>query len=628
MLIVRDFRHPLLGTGDVNQWLHQSYFFAEHLEFLPLPHLNFLTDDALYPYGVNNVFRPWNFESAYFYSAAYRLFGHGPWLQWYYLISVLLCAALAYAIIGHEWGTTWGLLGALALSFGNFHAISRFPGHYGLAMVHWTTASILLDFVLVRRVVQGRPISLQLLLAKLTILVLAFGHDLGYVCGIALTSSAVTAVWIAVLLLKRLGYSSRAWRGACTDALRTLKRGASQHRLATAFLALSMAVSSVLYLPLVGDVFLAARSVDTGGFHDIGLTTNPCRMLVPIVPGIDHERLLHWFHFDFAEEVFDCRPGAALVVGSLVALAYAWFDKRTRWMVFPFAVLVVLFACFISRWSPLSILPWCAHARANNRFSVALPVLFFGIILSVPWRHLARRRLGVLVWALLGLWVVEVGSAYSYLGQRSSFRFLPDETFYEFNRVISRAPGEAVLEWPFMVVGGNGVGMDLGPFYRFQAGIEGLKAFHHKKTMSGYLGRLYPPQIAPLLTAGWQFLSLPNDPDRLRVTRQRRGLNSAEWSFLEEFFRRNDFCGVIVYVDLLPEETRREFRQRFGMPIAEATLPEAGRVEFIPKPKPWLKDVDRKLGLSLKLPLSCRYPVMEIEGTRATPDVHAPSDVR
>ncbi len=604
VFIVRDLRHPMLGLGDTNQWLYQADYFSKHLDLVPRPRLEFLNDEAFYPYGVNNALRPWNFESCYFYAAARGLFGHGPWLQWYYLAATLLGAGLAYWIVGRECGAAWGLLAALALSFGNFNAVSRFPYHYGYGLVHWTTASILLDFVILRRVVRGVPLSLQLLLAKVACLVLAFGHDLGYVCGMALTSFTVTALWIVAIGCNRLGFSPAAWRGAALTFLADLRRSGSQRPWTAILLSLLVLVAFVLYLPLVGDLFAAVHSLDGDSVCAGSLTTSPLRMFIPIVPGIDGPVLRSWIPSDFVEEVFDLRPGIALVLGGLMALACAFFDRRIRATVVPFALLLILFAGFSADWSPLSALPWCAHARTNNRFSLALPVLLLVMILSVPWKRYRGHRMQVVLGAIVCMWAVEMCSAYAYLGQRTKYLIAPDSSFYEFNKTVSSAPGEAVMEWPFTVAGGNGVGIaELGIFYRFQDGSQALQAFHDKKIMGGYLGRLYPSQIEPLLNAGWHVLSLPDVLDMWRVEKQRRDFAAVEWAFLEEFFRKNDFCGIIVYVDLLPEETVQGFHQRFGPPLAATEFPPAGRLEFIPKPQQWAAEADRDAGRKVKLPL-------------------------
>lgn len=75
-----------------------------------------------------------------------------------------------------------------------------------------------------------------------------------------------------------------------------------------------------------------------------------------------------------------------------------------------------------------------------------------------------------------------------------------------------------------------------------------------------------------------------------------------EWDFIRQFFLLNDFAGILLYQDLLPEETVAGFHARFGEPSAETSVrPGPGRIQFIPKKSSWRRLVDRSKGLSLKL---------------------------
>ena len=91
--------------------------------------------------------------------------------------------------------------------------------------------------------------------------------------------------------------------------------------------------------------------------------------------------------------------------------------------------------------------------------------------------------------------------------------------------------------------------------------------------------------------------------------RQRRDFVAGEWEFFSSFFKLNDFCGILLFPDLLPRETVDGFHRRFGKAQAEAELsPGPGPVEFIPKPREWRKLVDPVAGRSLKL----RRPVFSL----------------
>jgi hypothetical protein len=50
--------------------------------------LDLVNDQTLYPLGTNQLFQPWAVERDLFQAALLRLFGHGPWLQLYLLLSL------------------------------------------------------------------------------------------------------------------------------------------------------------------------------------------------------------------------------------------------------------------------------------------------------------------------------------------------------------------------------------------------------------------------------------------------------------------------------------------------------------------------------------------------------------
>jgi hypothetical protein len=118
--------------------------------------------------------------------------------------------------------------------------------------------------------------------------------------------------------------------------------------------------------------------------------------------------------------------------------------------------------------------------------------------------------------------------------------------------------------------------------------------------MGQYFGRLHPSQIEPYLQAGWDKLFFPDSSDVSKATRQARCFRPAEWSFFTDFYKLNDFAGINLYVDLLPEDCVGEFYTRFGTPAAETLVPGAGRVKFIAKSPELRNRVNLPLGAKLK----------------------------
>jgi hypothetical protein len=178
----------------------------------------------------------------------------------------------------------------------------------------------------------------------------------------------------------------------------------------------------------------------------------------------------------------------------------------------------------------------------------------------------------------------------------------PDASFERTMATIAATPGEAVLEWPFCVAAGNGLGTgELCLYYHQQSGLFALRQFHHKKVVGQYFGRLHRSQLAPFRQAGWPQMFFPDVDHPMLATRQRRDFLPGEWRFLADFYRLNDFCGLLIYPDLLDPETVRTIHEVAGPPVAETTYPGVGRVEFIPKTVAWRSGVDPALGRTVRL---------------------------
>lgn len=59
---IGDLRGPVLGIDDRGIWGYCSYYFIHNLSLNPLPHLDLVNNQALYPYGADQVFQPWASE--------------------------------------------------------------------------------------------------------------------------------------------------------------------------------------------------------------------------------------------------------------------------------------------------------------------------------------------------------------------------------------------------------------------------------------------------------------------------------------------------------------------------------------------------------------------------------------
>ena len=100
LLVVKDISRPLFGPGDLAQYGYTVAFFGENLRFTPLPTLDLLNDKVFYPYGVNSVLQPWGIEWNLLSAGLDEVFGRGPWLQLYYLATVLITACRGVPVAG------------------------------------------------------------------------------------------------------------------------------------------------------------------------------------------------------------------------------------------------------------------------------------------------------------------------------------------------------------------------------------------------------------------------------------------------------------------------------------------------------------------------------------------------
>jgi len=96
------------------------------------------------------------------------------------------------------------------------------------------------------------------------------------------------------------------------------------------------------------------------------------------------------------------------------------------------------------------------------------------------------------------------------------------------------------------------------------------------------------------------FLRLPC-PDIHKATRLKSCFNIKEWEFFTKFYELNDFAGINLYVDLLPQECVGEFYNHYGTPVIKTTIPNLGKIEFIQKTAEQRSKVNMKLGRELKL---------------------------
>jgi hypothetical protein len=154
-------------------------------------------------------------------------------------------------------------------------------------------------------------------------------------------------------------------------------------------------------------------------------------------------------------------------------------------------------------------------------------------------------------------------------------------------KTLKAAPGTAVLDWPFCIASANVViTKELCPYYDRVATAYANRRFHEKATVSIYLSRAHPTQFKSWLDAGWEGMFSPDDPTRERSNHETRCFDEEQWQRFDALYRGNDFAGIQLWLDLIPDPCVAMFHERYGEPTAKETLPRFGRVEFIPRSSP------------------------------------------
>lgn len=554
--VVEDFSGPLSDGGDTDFYEYVGYFFANNLTLWPIPHLDLIHNQTFYPYGANHTLLDWGWERDYWYAIGYWLIGRGepgPYLQYYYVYSLLVASLGTFWLLRTPFGNTKALVAGLIVSVFNFYCIWKYPAHLNVSVVHWTTLTMVATYRILYELttINDRFPSPALWLVWVWLHIQVLSQELGYVAGFALTFTTICLPFMAWQLWRRHRPIRLHWEWS--------KRNIGL----LAFIVISL----WLYLPLTLQIFAGAQAYADAPVAMKPVWSHPIRLLIPYLPHFDS--FIFYFQYplgDWFESYGQGSPGLYLVILAGVG----WWTARRQvalWM--PVAVMLVLCLLYHPVWLPtLKLFPWFSFNRHGGRASMVYPVLFMLLALSVRW---PQKRAGrVAFGALLLLMTIEWswGSRYPLYYNPQP----PSASVWNYMRVVRQTPGEAVLDFPFCTIGADGVGDAEGlcPYYQQQNAVFTFRRFHHKKVVGQYWGRLHPNDIQPFLRDRWPVLLQP-----------KHKFTPADWQFLDQFLRQNRFAGINLYPDLLTAEQRQDFYNHFGTPIAQSQLPMAGRVEFL-----------------------------------------------
>lgn len=560
-LAVGNFTLPLSDGNDTDQYEYVGYFFWKNCSFWPFPQLNLTNTQTFYPYGTNQVFLDWGFERDYWYSSWYQCFGGpGPYLQFYYLYSLLVAALGSFALLQARFGPVKGFWFGLIVSVLNVYAIWKFPVHMNICVDHWTVLCLVATYRLLLDVLDQKEISLPFLLLWIWLHVQVLSQELAYVAGFALSFTTITVPLLLVILYRRIPVVRR-WPALLLAYGRTqLVR--HPRRVAGSLVLIGLSVW--LYVPLTLQIAFTAWTFDFEAVPALRAWSHPVRLLMPYVPvPFDSDS----YFGDSFESYGQGSPGLYLTI--LAGIGW-WQIRRqiARWL--PPVLLLGLCLLYHPVLLPtLKVFPWFSFNRHGGRASLIYPVLLGLLALPVNWPR--QRTFRVIGAMLLVLMAVEW-----YVG----FHLRPllpvnvaSKSLIQYCAVVRQQPGVAVLDWPFCTVGADGTGAKEGlcPYYMEQNAVFTFRRFYDKSGVGQYFGRLHPNQIQPFLRDGWPRLLTPG-----------RLFTEQDWAFLDDFLQKNKFAGINLYPGLLTPEQVTAFYRHYGKPIAETRFPAAGRVVFIP----------------------------------------------
>jgi hypothetical protein len=140
--------------------------------------------------------------------------------------------------------------------------------------------------------------------------------------------------------------------------------------------------------------------------------------------------------------------------------------------------------------------------------------------------------------------------------------------FIDHMESVAQAPGEAILDWPFCFMGGNGNGVCA----KWElAGAWANRKFHQKKVLGTYFARLPNNSVDFYNRFGLQDLV---------IKQARECLTREELDYLKLFYEYYDFAGMHLYADVIPHDCLLEIVQVFGQPQRIVPFPNMGPVHY------------------------------------------------
>ncbi|WP_460472803.1 hypothetical protein [Emticicia fontis] len=599
VFFIRNFSLPLTGGGDVDEWEYVGYFLAENIHFDIFPQIALQQNQTFYPFGTTQAFSDWSLESNYWFAFFYKNWGHGAWLNYYYVLSLITSFLGSYLLLKKEFGQNKAFFVGFVVTFFNFYALNKYPHHFNHSTIHWTILSIFSDFILTKRIIQRESISLKWVFLKAFLLIATLGMNLGYICGFALTSFVLSLFVVAVILIKRYLKKENQLGTYFNNWGKELKNGIGLYTL----VAIPPLLLLYFYLPIVWQIYKESQSLHFNNAQSPHLWSHPLRMLFPYLPFFNAtQNPMTELLRDMPEGLGSGSPGWFCLGLGIIGYFSNW---KKYWLVFlPLVILLVISTFYHPNRVPtLKIFPWGTFNRVPSRFTSILPVIFCCFILPFDLFKLKSHK--ILIGVLALLFLVEGIVVYLFLYNKETYRV--DKNFFNYMSVVEKQKGEAVLDFPFCVVGGDGTGLkeNLCPIFQKTCNVYALRRFHQKKVIGGYYSHIHPAAIKGFVDIGVGNLTEPDSRDWRNASRIINEFSEEQLAYFIKYFQYNDFSGINLCIDLIPEKMYNQIVNKIGKPTQSTIFPGAGRVVFIPKPATWNGLIDKKKALGMKFPCGC-----------------------
>ncbi|RYF78826.1 MAG: hypothetical protein EOO39_00370 [Cytophagaceae bacterium] len=565
--IIRDFSGPLLDGGDTDQYAYTSYYFARNLSLWPIPLLDLHNNQTFYPYGTHHVFLPWGFERDYFYALLDRWPNaeYKPFLQLYYLYSLVIGAVGTFLLLHKRFGIVRALITGLIVSIFTFYNLFKYPIHYNMAVVHWTVLCMLATFLLLYDLYYSYRIRPTRWLVCVWLHLAILGLELGYVAGYAL---AFTTVCIPFILYQ-LWLKNRVDNTPNLTLLTNwIIASYKNQKIAVIGLILLCIITFWLYVPLSAQISLDALSYTFPDVGEMRAWSNPLRLFIPTLSGLDSAAITYEniLHDPSVESYAQTSPGLYLTILGLVGL---WQQRKKIGLWGPVGLLLVLCLLYHPVSFPtLKVFPWFSFNRHGGRSSMVYPVLL--CMLALPLRAPKKRLIQLAFLGVYGLMLAEWYHGYAYRWSYATTSVSP--SLFTYLQTVRDTPGKAVFDWPFCIQGADAVANSDGLcyFYEAQNGVNTLRRFYHKAVVGQYVGRLHPDLIKPFIRDQWPRLLAPDYV-----------FTKADWAFIDHFLRDNDFAGINLYTDLLTPQQTQAFISHYGPVVTTGEHPTAGHLAFL-----------------------------------------------